>query len=101
MRRRGGPGDSARMFGNEPTASRLRVLIIDHHEISRAAIRAWLRAEGLDVVADVPGVEQAMSLGLDGSPDVAVLDVGDGAREAVAAAHALSRLPSLPTVVLR
>ena len=44
------PASTARPAGGtRPT----RVMIIDDHEISRAACRALLRAEGIDVTADL------------------------------------------------
>ena len=45
-------GDSPACQQCKPEPSRLRVLIVDQHEVSRAAIRALLRTEGLDVLAD-------------------------------------------------
>ncbi|MBV9804781.1 MAG: DUF4287 domain-containing protein [Solirubrobacterales bacterium] len=84
----------------ERTASRLRVLIVDQHEVSRGAIRALLRTEGLDVVADVASTAQALALGLTASPDIAIVDVGKRLDEAITGARALAGLPSAPTVLL-
>ncbi len=78
---------------------RLRVLIIDSHEVSRAAVRALLQTEGVHVVADVSSGELALALG-DVSPDIAVIDISRGTPEALEVAAALARLPSMPTVVL-
>lgn len=88
------------MSHSEDTPSRIRVLIVDPHEVSRAAIRALLQTEGADVVADVANAEQALAAGPLSSPDIAILDVGRGARNAPEIASALARLPSMPTVVL-
>jgi DNA-binding NarL/FixJ family response regulator len=38
-----------------------RIVIIDDHEISRAACRALLRTEGLDVVADLAADNQPLT----------------------------------------
>jgi DNA-binding NarL/FixJ family response regulator len=76
------------------------VLIVDPHEVSRAAIRALLQTEGVKVIADVAKCEQALVSSDAGSPDVAIVDVGRGGREALEIADALARLPSMPTVVL-
>jgi DNA-binding NarL/FixJ family response regulator len=88
------------MSRSEDTPSRIRVLIVDPHEVSRAAIRALLQTEGVEVVADVANGEQALAPGEVGSPAIAILDVGRGARQALEIASALARLPSMPTVVL-
>ncbi len=85
---------------SERTSSRLRVLIVDQHEVSRGAIRALLRTEGLDVVADVSTLNEALAIGESSSPDVAILDISRHANEAIAAAHMLARLRSAPTVLL-
>jgi DNA-binding NarL/FixJ family response regulator len=39
----------------------LRVLLIDDHEVSRAACRALLRTEGVEIVADLPVSEDAVA----------------------------------------
>jgi CheY-like chemotaxis protein len=88
------------MSRSEATPGSLRVLIVDQHEVSRAAIRALLRTEGLDVVADVSDWGQVLTLGDEISPDLAIVDVGTDPRQAIETARGLARLPSLPTVVL-
>jgi CheY-like chemotaxis protein len=87
------------MSPSEPLQS-LRVLIVDQHEVSRAAIRALLRTEGLQVVADVSSGTEALSSGEASSPDVVLIDIGAQRQEALEAARALARLSSAPTVVL-
>ena len=87
------------MSRSQDTSIRLRVLIIDPHEVSRAAVRALLQTEGLDVVADVSSGELAFALG-DVYLDVAVIDISRGTPEAFKLADALTRLRSMPTVVL-
>ena len=87
------------MSRSQDTSIRLRVLIIDPHEVSRAAVRALLQTEGVDVVADVSNGELALALG-DVSPDIAVIDISGGAPAALTVAAGLAALPSMPTVVL-
>jgi chemotaxis response regulator CheB len=82
------------------SATRLRVLIVDQHEVSRAAIRALLVTEGLEVIGDVPDGKGAVKLGRALTPDVAVIDLGIGVRQAVELARTLERLQSLPAVLL-
>jgi chemotaxis response regulator CheB len=88
------------MSGAEFTSTATRVLIVDAHEVSRAAIRALLQTEGLEVVADVATGEQALALAGEVSPDVVVIDAGRNARHAVELADALVRSSPLPAVVL-
>lgn len=87
------------MSPGEPVQS-LRVLIVDQHEVSRAAIRALLRTEGLEVVGDVSNRNDALASGDTSSPDVVLLDVSVEPQTALEAALALARLRSAPTVVL-
>jgi CheY-like chemotaxis protein len=76
------------------------VLIVDPHEVSRGAIRALLRTEGLDVVADVASAERALAIGESTAPDVVILDISSGPEQATADARALALLGSAPTVAL-
>ena len=57
--------------GTRPT----RVIIIDDHEISRAACKALLRAEGIHVTADLNASDQALTAARTLRPDVAIVDV--------------------------
>ena len=56
-----------------------RILLVDDHEISRAAYRALLRAEGIDVVADLAASDHALAAARALRPDVAIVDVTPGA----------------------
>lgn len=87
------------MSPSEPVES-LRVLIVDRHQVSRAAIRALLRTEGLQVVGDVSSATEALGSGEASSPDVVLVDISPEPREALATARALAGLRSAPTVVL-
>ena len=91
---------SSRTERTQRTQPRLRVLIVDPHEVSRAAIRALLQTEGLEVVADVAHREPALAAGHVVSPDVALVDISEGTPAALATARALERLPAMPTIVL-
>lgn len=87
------------MSSRERIPSRLRVLILDPHEVSRAAIRALLRTEGLDVI-DVATANQALAAGAQAAPDIAIVDISTEQEPAIATARALAQLPSAPTVLL-
>jgi DNA-binding NarL/FixJ family response regulator len=87
------------MSPSQDTSIRLRMLIIDPHEVSRAAVRALLQTEGLEVVADASSGKLALALG-DMSLDIAVVDISHGTTEALKVAAALARLPAMLTVVL-
>lgn len=87
------------MSPGEPAQS-LRVLIVDQHEVSRDAIRALLRTEGLQVVGDVSNWDDPPASGETSSPDVVLLDISAEPRAALETALALTRLRSAPTVVL-
>lgn len=70
----------------------LRVLIVDRHEVSRAAIRALLRTEGLEVVGDVATAGEGLGLADRARPDIAIVDIDPAAARALATAGALARL---------
>jgi DNA-binding NarL/FixJ family response regulator len=78
----------------------IRVILIDDHEISRAACRALLRTEGLDVIADLPTGDEALSATVALSPRVAVVDGGPQDGRGVGIAAELRRLASTTLVVL-
>jgi CheY-like chemotaxis protein len=80
------------MSDTELNPAALRVLIVDRHEVSRAAIRALLRTEGLEVVADVATADEALALADQAKPDIAIVDVDPAAVHTLATAGALTRL---------
>ncbi len=80
------------MSGTQVKPSALRVLIVDRHEVSRAAIRALLRTEGLEVVADVATAGEGLALPDETRPDIAIVDVDPAAARALATAGAFARL---------
>jgi two-component system response regulator AlgR len=75
-------------------------MIIDDHEISRAACRALLRTEGIDVVADMAAGDPAIAAAAALRPDVAVVDVSPAAGTGFGMARRLRALPDPPAVVL-
>jgi DNA-binding NarL/FixJ family response regulator len=77
-----------------------RIIIIDDHEISRAACRALLRAEGIDVTADLRASDQALTAARTLRPDVAIVDVTPAAEAGFGIADGLRALPAPPTVIL-
>jgi DNA-binding NarL/FixJ family response regulator len=77
-----------------------RILIVDDHEVSRAAHRALLRTEGLDVVADTAVGEQAIEAARAFRPGVAIVDVAPMASAGFGIADELLALPAPPVVIL-
>jgi DNA-binding NarL/FixJ family response regulator len=78
----------------------MRIMIIDDHEISRAAIRALLRAEGLDVIADLMANAHALAAARALNPEVVIVDVTPGADTGFGIARRLRGLPASPVVIL-
>jgi CheY-like chemotaxis protein len=77
----------------------MRALIIDDHEISRAAVSALLRTEGLDV-ADARAGEAAIAVAIAFRPAVAIVDVTPVDAAGFRIADRLRALPDAPAVVL-
>jgi DNA-binding response OmpR family regulator len=77
----------------------MRILIVDDHEISRAALRALLRTEGADV-ADVGTGDAAISAAVAFRPDVAIVDVTPADPAGFLVARRLRALPGAPAIVL-
>ncbi len=76
-----------------------RILIVDDHEVSRAALRALLRTEGIDV-ADARTGDSAITAAITFRPDVAVVDVTPADPAGFLAARRLRALPDAPAIVL-
>ena len=76
-----------------------RILLVDDHEISRAALRALLRTEGLHV-ADVPPGAAAITAAVAFRPDVVIIDVTPANPAGFLTACQLRALPEAPLVVL-
>jgi two-component system, NarL family, response regulator LiaR len=61
----------------------IRLVIVDDHSVVREGLRAFLRLqEGIDVVGEAAGAEEAIRIAAAASPDVVLLDLvmpdGDG-----------------------
>jgi PleD family two-component response regulator len=94
--RRGVPPDVASpLGGKQPT----RILIVDDHEVSRAALRALLRTEGIDV-ADVGTGDAPITAAIAFHPDVVIVDVAPADPAGFLIARQLQALPHAPPVVL-
>jgi DNA-binding NarL/FixJ family response regulator len=78
-----------------------RVLVVDDHQSFRAFARAFLTAEGFDVVAEACDAASALRAAAEFRPDLVLLDVrlpdGDGFDVAEALAQTT---PDPPVVVL-
>jgi CheY-like chemotaxis protein len=77
-----------------------RIMIVDDHEISRAACRALLRAEGLDVVADVRAGDRVLSAARALRPEVVIVDVTPSADIGFDISRRLRALPNPPAVLI-
>jgi DNA-binding NarL/FixJ family response regulator len=80
--------------------TRLRAVIIDDHAISRAACRALLRTEGVDVIADVAANEGAVEMIAQLDPDLVVVDVSPHDERGMAIARRIEAMAHGPRVVL-
>jgi PleD family two-component response regulator len=89
------PDTASALGGKQPT----RILIIDDHEISRAALRALLRTEGIDV-ADVGISDAAITTAIAFHPDVVIVDVSPADLAGFRMTSQLRALPDAPPVVL-
>jgi PleD family two-component response regulator len=76
-----------------------RILIVDDHEVSRAALRALLRTEGIDV-ADVRTGDAAITAAIAFRPDVVVVDVKPADPAGFLIARRLQALADAPAIVL-
>ena len=90
------PGTTTALGGGKQAA---RILIVDDHEISRAALRALLRTEGIDV-ADVRAGDAAITATIAFHPDVVIVDVTPADPAGFDIARRLRALPDAPAVVL-
>jgi DNA-binding NarL/FixJ family response regulator len=57
------------------SATRLRVLVVDDHDLFRTGLRNLLEGEGIDVVADAADGSEAVRLVHEMQPDVVVMDL--------------------------
>jgi len=75
-------------------------MIIDDHEISRAAICALLHAEGIDVVADFNTSGHALAVARALHPEIVIVDVAPATGTGFGVARELCGLPAPPVVIL-
>src|SRR5918996_2064690 len=59
----------------EPEFEALRVVLVDDHPVYRAGLARLLRESGVDVIAEVPNGEAALSVVEELAPDVVVMDL--------------------------
>ncbi|GHF52817.1 DNA-binding response regulator [Streptomyces mashuensis] len=90
------------MEQSEVDGERVRVFLVDDHEVVRRGIRDLLEAEdGIEVVGEAGSADQALARGPALRPDVAVLDVrlpdGDGI---TVCRELRSRMPGLACLML-
>jgi DNA-binding NarL/FixJ family response regulator len=79
----------------------LRIMIIDDHEIFRAAICALLRSEGTDVIADLSADRDALAMARALRPEVIIVDVTPAADTGFGIARRLRALqPAPPSIIL-
>jgi len=75
-------------------------MIVDDHEVSRAACRALLLAEGMDVVADLRAGDDVIAVTRALRPDVAIIDVTPASHEGIRIARALRESSAVPAVIV-
>ena len=78
----------------------MRILIVDDHEVFRAACRALLRTEGMEVIADVPARGTAIATAIALRPEVAIVDVTPADDTGMGIVRRLAALPDPPAIVL-
>jgi DNA-binding NarL/FixJ family response regulator len=59
----------------EPLTEPLRVVLVDDHPVYRAGLARLLRESGVNVIAEVPNGETALSVVEELAPDVVVMDL--------------------------
>jgi len=87
-------------FGRRSQPANLRLLLIDDHDVSRAACRALLRTEGIDIIADLPVSDDAITAATELRPDAAIVDVTPEDERALTLARRLLAIQRPPTVLL-
>jgi CheY-like chemotaxis protein len=93
------PGDRRPIRAGANGQRPMRVLLVDDHAISRAAISALLRTEGADV-AGIGTDDTAIAVAIAFFPAVAIVDVTPADATGFRIADLLRALPDAPAVVL-
>ena len=86
--------------GSPGRKNAMRIMIIDDHEISRAAICALLRSEGVDVIADLSADRDALAMVQALRPEVVIVDVTPAAGTGFGIARRLRALQPSPPIVM-
>jgi DNA-binding NarL/FixJ family response regulator len=85
---------------HSPSAS-VRVVVADDHPFYRAGLTRELRANGIDVVAEVPNAAAAIAAVVEHAPDVAIMDLNmPGMAGAAAIRRLREQAPGARVVVL-
>jgi len=104
MRPAASAGNRGRMRTGAPGSpdrnDALRIMIIDRHEISRAAFCALLRSEGVDVVANLSAGRDALAMARALHPEVVIVDVTPAADTGFVLARRLRALRPAPPIVI-
>ena len=81
--------------------SKIRVLIVDDHEVVRSAYRLLLEKEGMEVVGDVGTGSQGVDAVLELKPDIVLLDISMPDMDGLAALTLMKHLhPDVQVVIL-
>jgi DNA-binding NarL/FixJ family response regulator len=86
--------------GTKPGAQQVRVLIVDPHASFRSASKALLQTEGLAVVADLDGFEDAEDVATALRPDVVLIAISPEKTRGLALARRLATAAQRPAIVL-
>jgi len=80
---------------------RLRIVLVDDHELLRRGLTSLLPERGVDVVAEFSTGAEAVAHALEPEPDVVVTDLGIPGMSGIEVTRRLSAMrPELPVIVL-
>ncbi|HEV2087727.1 MAG TPA: response regulator transcription factor [Cryptosporangiaceae bacterium] len=87
---------------HDPATGRLRLLLVDDHELVRAGLRTFLELQAdMEVVGEAATAEQALALVGSTAPDIVLMDLMLPGMSGVDAVHRLQRdHPDVKVVVL-
>jgi DNA-binding NarL/FixJ family response regulator len=81
-------------------ADPVRVLLVDDHDLFRTGLRTLLEEEGVDVVGEAPGGNDAVRMVSELAPDVVVMDLNMPGISGVEATREIVRLAPLTRVLV-